>query len=103
LKSPFLIGRVESFSAANKKTTPAGNNWLYYAAGGFVLLSFFITLAQFISRRNAKRHQSQLDKYKLDRSQALMEQDASTNDDATGELEDSRNDADGGFDFRKSS
>jgi hypothetical protein len=100
LKAPLLIGRVNQLAFSGEKTAPADNNWLYPAAAGFVLLSFIFTLAQFFARRKAKRHQAQLDQYKIERSRAGLDQDRAARDDTAILPEESRDDVEG-FDFMK--
>ncbi len=102
LKAPLLIGRAELLAAPAETAAPADYGWLYPAAAGFVLLSFIITLLQFLARRNAKRHQVQLDHYKIERARAGFNQEHSAPADNPTSPDDSREDAAEGFDFRKS-
>ena len=101
LRAPLLIGRVKQLASSGEKATPADNNWLYLAAGGFVLLSFIFTFAQFFARQRAKRHQSQLNEYKNERGQTWSGRDNPPRGDTSHLPADSQDDAEDGFDFTK--
>jgi len=101
LKAPLLIGRAKRLTSSDESAAPADNNWLYAAAACFVLLSFIVTLVQFIARRKAKRHQSQLEECKVQRSRDWPERDKPSDGDtacAPGRAEDEPEE---GFDFKK--
>jgi hypothetical protein len=101
LKAPLLIGRVKRLAAPSETSAAADSNWLYYAAAAFVFAGFFFSLAQFFSRRSAKRHQSQLGEFKKLRDQAPLDRVDAFSIDKSISMEDSRNNADDGFDFGK--
>jgi hypothetical protein len=101
LKAPLLIGRAKRLITASEKTASTDNPWLYYAAAGFVLLSFIFTLAQFLSRRRARRRQAQLDEYKLERSREWTPREKLSGSDVSSPRADSQDNTEDGFDFRR--
>jgi hypothetical protein len=68
IRAPLLIGRIQRM-ASRANAQPPDYGWLYYAAGGFLLLSMIATVVQLIIRRSEKRHRRQLDECRLDRSE----------------------------------
>jgi hypothetical protein len=68
IRAPLLIGRIQRM-ASSANAQPADYRWLYYAAGGFLLLSMIATVTQLIIRRSEKRHRQQLKECRLDRSE----------------------------------
>ncbi|MCC6126644.1 MAG: hypothetical protein IT426_16910 [Pirellulales bacterium] len=99
LKAPLLIGRAARLTSAGEKKSPTDYNWLYYAAAGFVFVSFIFTLAQFFARRKAQRHRAQLDEYKIERGRASLNRDDAHVVGGPLPPEDKPDD-EGGFDFR---
>jgi hypothetical protein len=102
LKAPLLIGRVKRLTNAAAKPAPADYTWLYWTAGGFLIVSFCVTLAQFFLRQKAKERRSQLDGYKIEQGQAWLAQENPPEESSSssgGPANDS--DAADGFDFKK--
>lgn len=99
LKAPMLIGRVKQIGTPNSSSASAGNDWLYMAAGGFLLLSMIFTVTSLIVRRRARTHRAKLDACKIDRGAEWLSRGDLPIDEKSLPQADRDNAAEEGFDF----